>query len=53
MIKKYKEKIKMKLLNSLTDELFALEKEGKYDEKVSFAVNYLIEKKYDVMNGNK
>ena len=51
MFKRYKKKIKLELLDSLTDELFKMESE-KYDEKVSFTVNYLINKKYDVINEN-
>ena len=53
MLKKYKKKIKLKLLDSLTDELFNLEKEGKYDEKVGYTITYLIDKKYEVLNGTK
>ena len=53
MFKKFKQNIKLKLLDKMTDELFALEKEDKYDDKVSFTVNYLIDVKYEVVNGTK
>lgn len=56
MFKEYKKKIKLKLLDCLTTELFK-ESENAIDvnnmKHINYTISYLIDKKYDVSNGTK